>query len=235
MRHLRAIWSVHDVSPATIERCARHVAALEAHGIAPIQILVVPAGDWPEAAIGQLRAWAASGHELVAHGWSHRAHTPRDLGHRLHALLISRDAGEHLGLSRAEVAALVRQSTAWFAAHDLSEPSSYVPPAWALGRLPARAYGRFGIRTVESLTGFIDTRTGRRTFLPLAGFEADTTARAVSLRALNWTNFQLARATGRPIRVAVHPFDDELRLASDLERWMQLPWEPVLAPPLARP
>lgn len=233
MKKIPAIWSVHDVSPATIGRAAGLLERLRAAGISPVEILVVPEGDWPVEAIEQLREWSDAGHVLAAHGWSHRAPARKSVGHQVHSLLLSRDAAEHLSRDRKEVGALVRQSVEWFAANGLPPPSSYVPPAWALGRLPVRAYARLGVRNVESLTGLWSTG-GKLRMLPLAGFEADNQFRAVSLRALNWLNLQAAKLTGRPIRVSVHPFDAELLLAGDLKAWLRIPWSPLLPGDVAR-
>lgn len=218
------MWSVHDVSAANIERATHLVERLEQAGIKPLTILVVPEGDWPPEAIDRLRDWAAEGHLLAAHGWSHRALDRPDLWHRFHSAVLSRDAAEHLSRSRTEVASIVERSAAWFAAHGLPSPTFYVPPAWAVGRLPVRAYWKFGFDAVETLTGITATRTGKHRLLPLAGFEADTRFRQVSVRCLDWLNLCIARVSGRPIRIAVHPTDEDLLLRSDLDDWVARPW-----------
>jgi predicted deacetylase len=218
---VRAIWSVHDVSPTTIELAAAIVERLEARKRGPIWILIVPAGEWPAAALAQLRCWAATGHELVLHGWAHEAPAVHGLYHRLHSALLSRDAAEHLGRDEADIRALVEAGRAWFAANGLPAPRVYVPPAWAMGALPLRAMGRYGFDRVETLSGIWDARHGRGWRLPLIGFEADTRFRAVSLRTLNAANVALARLSGRPLRIAIHPFDPELFLGPDLARWLE--------------
>lgn len=213
-----ALWSVHDVMPGTFERCARIVARLEAAGVGPLSILVTPAGEWPPEAVAELRAWAARGHELAAHGWTHKSPPPKGLYHRIHSLVLSRDAAEHLGRSRAEAAEIVTRSRDWFAANGLPTPVFYVPPAWAMGAMPMREMRELGFTRVETLMGVHDIRRGSLRLLPLAGFEADTWFRAVSLRALNAINVLLGRVTRRPVRFAVHPDDFELRLGGALRR-----------------
>jgi uncharacterized protein len=225
---LPAFWSIHDVSPATLDRASALVEQFERAGITPLTVLVVPAGDWPPLAIEQLRTWAARGHVLAAHGWSHQAVTNRTLGHRVHSFLISRDAAEHLSRSPAEIESLVERSASWFVAQDLPAPTFYVPPAWAVGRLPASRFRGFGFALIETLTGVADTNTGKRRLLPLAGFEADTRFRAISVRLLNALNLSLARLSKRPIRVAVHPNDAQLLLQMDLAAWTVKPWLPLL-------
>ncbi|MEO9255395.1 MAG: DUF2334 domain-containing protein, partial [Tepidiformaceae bacterium] len=83
---MRAVWSVHDVSPATIDDCAAVCERLTAASIGPFCVLVVPAGDWPAAALALLRDWAAQGHLIAPHGWTHIAPRPHGLYHRLHSL-----------------------------------------------------------------------------------------------------------------------------------------------------
>ena len=228
MTPLPAFWSVHDVSPATIDRAAGLVERLERAGIAPLTMLVVPAGDWPEAAVEQLRAWAATGHLLAAHGWTHQAAARRTLGHRIHGFLLSRDAAEHLSRSEEEVESIVERSASWFTANGLPAPRLYAPPAWARGALPDREFHDLGFDLIETLTGITETATGKRRLLPLAGFEADTRFRAISVRVLNAGNLALARLSKRPIRIAVHPDDDRLLLSRQLDAWMTKRWKPLL-------
>jgi len=218
---MQAYWSVHDVSPPTFALATGIVARLSSAGVGRVSILVVPEGEWPEACIAQLRAWADEGHLVALHGWSHRAPSPRGLYHRLHSLLLSRDAAEHLGRTREEVVAIVDRGVEWFAQKGLSAPAFYVPPAWAMGALRPVDLRRRGFASVETLTGIRDLERRRVRLLPLVGFEADTRARAVALRGLNAANEGLARLTGRPLRIAIHPHDESLLLHSDLDRWIE--------------
>lgn len=218
---MRAIWSIHDLSPATFADAAAIAARLTAAGIGPFCLLVTPAGEWPEAALAQLRAWAAAGHLVAPHGWTHRAPPPRSLYHRLHSLLLSRDTAEHLGRSEAEIRQLVQRGRDWFAANGLPAPTLYVPPAWAVGALPVSQLHACGFERIETLSGIWDATSGRRKLLPLAGFEADTRFRAAALRLLNALNVGLARLTRRPLRIAIHPHDGELLLRRDLARWIR--------------
>ncbi|MEP7214603.1 MAG: polysaccharide deacetylase family protein [Anaerolineaceae bacterium] len=218
---MRAIWSIHDVSPATVNAAVAIAERLTAAGIGPFCVLVVPAGDWPEGALAQLRAWSAEGHLLAPHGWTHRAPKPRGLYHRLHSLLLSREAAEHLGRSKAGVREIVENGRAWFEANDLPAPIFYIPPAWAMGVLPLREMAGYGFERVETLTGIWDARKRRTRLLPLIGFEADTRFRAASLHVLNAINITLARLSGRPLRIGIHPDDGHLLLADDLDRWIR--------------
>jgi hypothetical protein len=209
------VWSVHDVTPSTLDRAAEIVDLLVASGAGSLAVLVVPDGEWTDDQIATLRGWEQGGHVLAAHGWSHHAVPPRGLYHRLHSTLLSRDAAEHLGRARESVLDIVRGGQAWFARAGLQPPSLYVPPAWALGALPLSAFDGTPFRWVETLSGIYDTRARRWHHLPLVGFEADTDFRARSLRMLNAANLALGTALRRPVRAGVHPNDLSLLLARE--------------------
>jgi len=209
--------SIHDVMPETLPRVRALLARVERAGLAPATLLVVPGRDWSGADLDALRGMAARGHELAGHGWSHRVERFGSLRHRLHGLLLSRRAAEHLAHTREEVIGIVRDCRRWFDEQELPAPSLYVPPAWAMGAVPRRALDGLGFRYFETLAGIYDTRTQRFLRLPVVGFEADTRLRAVMLRLSNRVNRGLGRRAGA-VRLSIHPFDAELRLSADLER-----------------
>jgi len=209
--------SVHDVMPETLGRVAGILGALESAGAGSASLLVVPGVGWTAETLDRLHGLLARGHTLAGHGWQHRCPRIRGLGHRLHSALVSRDVAEHLCLDAAGIEALIRRCGEWFPRHGLPRPDTYVPPAWAMGRIERRRLYGLGFRYFETLTGFYDAGTGRFRRLPLAGFEADTRFRALVLRGLNRAALALA-APGRPLRLAIHPHDPELLLARDLER-----------------
>lgn len=208
--------SVHDVMPSTLGDTAAILSMLKAHGIRPVPLLVVPGLSWTADQIARLRRWQAEGHELVGHGWVHRAETIKGIRHRLHSIMLSRDAAEHLALNAAGIASLVARCHAWFAENGLAAPKRYVPPAWALGAISRDALADLPFHTYEILAGDIDALTGKLRRLPLVGFEADNWARARALRAWNRLNCALARRSNAPLRVAIHPRDFNLELGRDL-------------------
>ena len=212
------IWSLHDISPGTIDRAASIVDVMVEAGVRDLAILIVPSGVWTDGQIDTLRTWERAGHMLGAHGWTHRGIAPRGIYHRLHSALLSRDVAEHLGRTASEVREIVARGEQWFADVGLAPPRLYVPPAWALGAMPLAAFGGTSFRWVETLSGIYDVSAARFRRLPLVGFEADTGFRAASLRVSNAANHALARASGRPLRVGVHPHDFDLLLAADLRR-----------------
>ncbi|MGK7294726.1 MAG: polysaccharide deacetylase family protein [Candidatus Wenzhouxiangella sp. M2_3B_020] len=213
---MKLLVSIHDVMPPTLERVERIFDRLAANDLLPVMLLVVPGTGWSESTLERLRALLNRGGELAGHGWCHEARSIRGIKHRLHSALISRNAAEHLALPPHEIVDLMRANHAWFVEHDLPSPELYVPPAWAMGAVPRRALAELPFRRYETLAGVREMSTGRFHRLPMAGFEADTTLRAVTVGAFNAINRLAARVTGRPLRLGVHPDDFELKLADDL-------------------
>jgi hypothetical protein len=222
---MKVLISIHDVMPDSLDDVLRLVEFMDSRSVPPVPLLVTCGLDWKPAQVGTLRELAGKGHMLSAHGWTHQARDIRGAGHRLHALLISRDQAEHLALSAEETAQTLRRCFGWFEEHSLPPPSMYVPPAWGTGRIGRRHMRESPFRLFETLTGIFDAETGRFRRLPLAGFQADTALRKHSLSALNAANIALARLTCLPVRLAVHPGDLDLRLADPLRRLLESPFE----------
>lgn len=220
-----AIVSVHDVMPETLPRVLRILSLLEEARVPPPTLLVVPGKAWEPHQVKTLRMLSKKGHPLAGHGWVHKAPVRgRTPFHRVHSLLISRDEAEHLSRTREELEVLIRRCHAWFGTVDLPTPELYVPPAWALGALPLGDLATLPFRWYEVLRGFVEATSGRLRGLPLAGFEADTTFRKVSLRIWNGLNERLARALGTPLRISIHPNDLDLLLGGDVEKMVSRPW-----------
>lgn len=114
-----ALLSVHDVMPRTLPAVEDTLELIESLGLVRPTLLIVPGLGWTSEQLEQLRAWAAAGYPLAAHGWIHRARRIRGLRHRMHSALISRNAAEHLSLNRQQLLALMRRSYHWFPRVDL--------------------------------------------------------------------------------------------------------------------
>lgn len=208
--------SVHDVMPSTMPAVRAIVARLLEWGVQGAGLLVVPGLQWDSEDLSQLRDWSRSGFVLAGHGWNHRCTDHRRIGHRIHSALMSRDAAEHLSRPAAELRDLVRRNYGWFRDADLPAPEMYVPPAWAMGALTNRDLDELPFRYYETLTGIYDAMARRRYRLPLAGFEADTAARAFGLRIFNRINRRWSVHGKAVLRIAIHPYDFSYRLAGDL-------------------
>jgi uncharacterized protein len=224
---MRLLVSIHDVMPATLGRVERIFGRLLDAGLSPVTLLVVPGTGWQHEDLDRLREMVALGAELAGHGWRHEVRQVRGFKHRLHSALISRRAGEHLALSSRQIMRLILKNHRWFARHDLPEPGLYVPPAWAMGPVPRRILDRLPFDRHEMLTGVYEVKHKRFYRLPMAGFEADTAFRAVSVRAFNRINRAWARTGNRPLRLGIHPDDFELMLAEDLRAMLAAGGQPL--------
>ena len=213
---MKALISIHDVMPETLDRVQGILDIMPPACLNHLVLLVVPGKAWSQKQVAQLQAWQERGMELAGHGWQHEAQDIRGVYHRLHSLLLSRRAAEHLSLSAEQVAALIQRNHDWFRAQGLQEPNLYVPPAWALGRIPRDALNTLPFRYYESTRGYYDVQTQRSVTLPLCGFEADTQLRALSLRLWN-RGQRLLASSGRPLRISLHPDDLQLYLSEDLK------------------
>jgi hypothetical protein len=224
-----AVVSVHDVTPETLDRVGRILALLAEHRVSSVDLLVVAGRRWEGEPLERLRGWVEEGHVLAGHGWSHQAPPPRTLHHRLHARFLSRDQAEHLSRDREELLERVRRCHGWFAQVGLPSPRLYVPPAWALGTLTRDDLRELPFDWYETLTGLMDATRGHLRLLPLVGYEADNPARRRGLRISNALNRRAARLLGRPVRMAIHPYDLELLLARDFRRDLEHPFRARVA------
>lgn len=211
--------SIHDVMPETLPQVASILDTLRAAGAEHVTLLVVPGRSWDKSGLEQLRRWQRAGCELAGHGWRHHVEGLRGFYPRMHGLLLSRKAGEHLALEPPGILALMARSHAWFRTRGLGDPSVYVPPAWAMGRLPRRSLRSQPFRFVETLSGVHDTVSGRFRRLPVVGFEADTRGRALTLSVIN--SLMRPLAARRPLRLAIHPNDPNLHLGRTLVRCIE--------------
>lgn len=208
---------MHDVMPATLDRCLGLLEYLDGLNVTPVTLLVVPGHDWSDRQLATLEDLQRQGLILAGHGWYHEVSEISSLYHRLHSLLLSRRAAEHLSLNGQQIQQLIGDCFAWFTHHGFKPPQCYVPPAWALGAVQRGQLKKLPFRYYEVLSGVLDAHSGQLKRLPLTGYEADTAWRAASLRPWNrWNEWRASH--DRPLRIGLHPFDREMRLAAQLHR-----------------
>jgi predicted deacetylase len=212
------ILSIHDVSPRSLPAVQEILATLTPRQIEHCTLLVIPGSGWTPPTLDVLREWQRRGCTLAGHGWCHRGIAPRTLYHRLHSRVVSRDVAEHLSRRPATLISLIQRCYEWFATVQLPPPELYVPPAWAMGSLTKPMLNTLPFAMVEYPTGIYHTRRKSFLRLPLMGFEADTPLRAQLLRGWNCINHAIACRSNRPLRVAIHPFDLQFRLAESLRK-----------------
>ena len=218
---MKLLVSIHDVMPATLGRVEEIFSRLAEAGLLPLTLLVVPGPGWGADELAKLRRLVARGALLAGHGWCHEVRHIRGFKHRLHSLLISRRTAEHLALSRPAILRLMLRNYRWFGRNDLPAPALYVPPAWAMGSVPHRLLDRLPFSFHETLAGVYATASRQMHRLPMAGFEADTALRAAIVGPFNAANAVGSRLLGRPLRLGIHPFDFELKLAGSLAQWVE--------------
>lgn len=222
----RALISIHDVMPGTLDDVRITLDLLAAAEIPRVSLLVVPGVPWSDEDLNTLRALEAEGHELVAHGWQHETSPSRPL-HRLHATLISRHAAEHLSLAGDDIAPLMRRSQRWFKAQSLRVPDTYIPPAWALGRLSRADMASLPYSMIETLRGVYvrqDSGAYHLQPMPLLGFEAESALRVRLLTDWNRLQLHLSRRQGSLPRIALHPADHRQPLGGQLRAILALSW-----------
>ena len=217
---MQLLVSIHDVMPETLTRTEDIFNQLDRAGLKPVTLLVVPGKAWREPDIERLHRLVLSGAELAGHGWCHEVRGIRGVSHWLHSRLISRRAAEHLALTRFGILRLMLRNHGWFERHDLPAPQLYVPPAWAMGGMATGTLDRLPFDFYETLAGVYSTRDRRLHRLPMAGFETDTIFRAVTVAGFNQFNRLWGRFGKRPLRLGIHPYDFELKLADSLRAWI---------------
>lgn len=210
-----ALVSIHDVMPHTLSLVQQCIEECRQQGIEAIYLLVVPGFDWNEQQLEKLRRWSADGMILTGHGWFHRAGQVSSLYHRFHATTLSRNVAEHLSLNERQILVLMKMCYRWFRLHDLPPPVLYVPPAWALGSVSMAKLATTNFEYVETLRGVFHLPSRQWLAEPLVGYEADTFYRAAALRIWNGFNRKRSGLSG-VARIAIHPFDLNLRLRHQL-------------------
>ncbi len=216
---MKALVSIHDVMPETMDRVAAIVERVPASIRRHLMLLVVPGRAWENVQLNQLRRWQEEGLVIAGHGWMHYTDNIHSVYHRLHSALVSRRVAEHLSLTPHEELSLMRRNREWFRDQALAVSDWYVAPAWAFGRLKASARRRSGYRYFESTFGVYDGVERSFHWMPMLGYEADTRWRRHAVRWWNALNRSLSRWW--PVRLVIHPDDFDLYLVEDLLKDLQ--------------
>ena len=208
--------SIHDVMPGTLTDVKSIINLLEKHQVAPLTLLIVPGKEWKKNELSLLKEFQNNGYVLAGHGKIHKTKKIKSIKHWIHSIVLSRDSAEHLSLQREQVIEIMQFSYQWFQDVGLKRPFLYVPPAWALGNVDTDDLKNLPFKLYETLTGIYDSDTDLTHKLPLIGFEADNLLRIWFLQIFNSLNKTLSRFINRPLRIAIHPSDLELGLASQI-------------------
>jgi predicted deacetylase len=128
--------TLHDVAPATQQRCELLIAALERIAPMPLTLLVVPYHHRRTSTL-QFERWLQQrmqfGDELALHGLTHidDGPPPRTLAERMRRRWYTDGEGEFAALDGAEAVRRLRLGRRWFARRDWPL-RGFVAPAWLL-------------------------------------------------------------------------------------------------------
>ena len=213
------IVSIHDAMPSNLENVLEIIDVLKSLGVDLITLLVVPGKNWRHADITLLKKLQVyGGVELAGHGWRHGVDHFGTLRHRLHGLTISRKEAEHMALKQNRISELIRRSHNWFHEVGLKPPDLYVPPAWAMGQIDRKKLRALPYRYYETLLGVYDSYHDRTQPMAVCGYMADSAVRLLFLRCINAINRRLAFL---PLRIAIHPNDLQLPMATELKAYLK--------------
>lgn len=206
--------SIHDVAPSTHAASSHWLDIIEAHRLRAT--LLVVAGPWngPRAdedpAFGDwLRAAAAGGHEIAAHGWDHRRIEDPEgnwtSSRRVFGNVAARGCEEFWMLGQREARRRLIRTCSVLHAIGV-EADGFTPPGWLASREALDAARGLGFRYRTSHRGVHDLRTGATVLAPAFSHRPGTALTA----AAAWGVERLARALllrGGLVRLALHPDD----------------------------
>ena len=117
---MHATVSIHDVMPHTLEGVHALAALIPVNQRPKTLLLIVPGLEWSAEQINTLKHLRDDGFSFAGHGWQHRTPHIRGIYHRLHSLLISRNAAEHLSYSRDKAPTPSHQKPTFIASASFS-------------------------------------------------------------------------------------------------------------------
>ena len=235
--------SIHDVAPATLERCRAIAAAVaELDTAVPLTLLVVPRyhgapADPPR----EYREWIgerlARGDALALHGYTHSddAPPPRGLRQRLRRSVYTAREGEFAALAHEEAAERIARGRRWFSEQGWPV-SGFVAPAWLLSDGAWQAVREAGFLYTTTLTRFHVLPNNRALVAPTFVYSARGAWRRTASRAWNAT-LAAALAQAPVVRFGFHPADADhselmqhaLALLSRVKRKREALTKPELA------
>jgi len=200
--------ALHDVEPATYERCALIRDWLDDHGVDRVTLLVIPAPDLhpfhdrrPELAewLGERQR---AGDAVAQHGFQHRQTRPGGAGRQLLAGRQGGRAAEFVGLDSDETRRAVLAGRRVLRLAGV-EPRGFVAPAYAYTH-ELRATLAPTFEWWASLHRVTDDHGRRSTLNPALCLGTSTVAK----RLLSPSLVRLgARAAGSVLRLDLHPAD----------------------------
>jgi predicted deacetylase len=204
---------MHDVAPSTLGEVRWLLARLDEEGVRPRVLKVVPGepgvtDQGRSELAGLVGSEAASGSEIVVHGWTHRASGAYrgSLADRLRARLFAGNGAEFLSLQPDEMRTRLLEGRQWLAGVGL-DPAGFCAPGWLwTPELPAAAR-EAGFRYLVGLRGLLDLRDGRRIGMAPIGFMGGSVVTELAWRlgeSVIWRPLAALRGSS-PRRFFLHP------------------------------
>ncbi|HYN35031.1 MAG TPA: polysaccharide deacetylase family protein [Ilumatobacteraceae bacterium] len=206
--------SIHDVAPATRAECSALLATVERVG-ARASLLVI-SGPWREpmaandpAFVEWLLAAESRGHEIVAHGWEHRAVSDPALHvgvvRRLGERLLTRGCSEFAALGAEE--ASVRACKALVELRLLgADPTGFIAPGWSMSGEALSVLGPAGFGYTTTRLTVIDLDEPKSLPIPAVCHRPKSVLTMLAARMLV-SVVALRCREQRSIRLALHPDD----------------------------
>ena len=221
--------TIHDVAPATLERCQRLITCIDAAGRVPLTLLVVPRYHH-ERSTPRFERWVESrlrlGDELALHGFTHldEALPAANRFDRLRRRWYTAGEGEFAALDRVAATERLEAGRRWFARRGWPV-RGFVPPAWLLG---AGAWAALRAQPFDytcTLTRLIALPHGEETRRCLQTWSIVFSSRAAWRRqtSIAWTAALALRQRYAPwMRFELHPSDIEhASIAGAITRLLQ--------------
>lgn len=215
-----AVISIHDVAPATFDRSRWLLDTVERVDLRA-SLLVIPGpfgghtvGDAPDFTRWLLAA-EQRGHEVVVHGWEHRAvDDPASTvtgTRRVINRLVARGCAEFGALGFDEAAHRARSGLDALRAIGAS-PIGFTPPGWLISNPASWALREAGFEYTTTRPAVHDLRDGRRLEVPAYAQRSQSLLTRPGATVVE-SIVRSRLATGRSVRLALHPADaDHARL-----------------------
>jgi len=225
---LQTLVSLHDVTPAHLDRLERAEALLCDAGVTEVAYLLVPDFHRTHAIADDrsFKAWCRRPRsysiEWVLHGYYHLEDDGTSASSRLSASIARRTMtageGEFLALSvREQRERLIRGREAFESIVGVA-PRVFVAPAWLFNKTLPALLAELGFRYTEDHLTVMDVQGGISRRCPAVTWATRSTIRRVGSRVVCPIAYALARRLGA-LRIAIHPFDlDHPRTADQARR-----------------
>lgn len=217
--------SIHDVSPATLERTKEILTDLKRAGAIRCSLLIVPdhhhrglVSDSDPFA-GWLRSGCEQGHEAVLHGFYHLRENKQSDGVLKRAVTRSYTAGEgeFFDLPKDTALHLLARGRAALEACGIS-PTGFIAPAWLLGSEAEQAVRESGFGYTTRISTVSDFQTGKVYRSRSQVWSVRAAWRRTCSLAWNFLLFQ--KTLQAPLtRIGIHPPDwDHPRIREQILR-----------------